>query len=100
MLCMRSTLDSMTEEPTPANLHIRAALEGLTDKCEPLAGMRLKHWYVIVTHIDEAGNEVLSRFSGPNQMRWTDAGLLTFALRSEERESAEEEGSDPDPTYT
>ena len=90
----------MTEEATPAKAHIAAALEGVAALCEPLAGMRLKDWYVITTHADDSGEEIMSRFTRTGQMPWTDAGLLTFALQQDEREWAEDDADDSDATYT
>ena len=90
----------MTEEATPAKAHIQTALEGLADLCEPLAGMRLKDWYVITTHTDDDGEEIMSRFTRTGQVPWTDAGLLTFALQQDEREWAQDDADDSDATYT
>ncbi|MDX6285166.1 MAG: hypothetical protein QOG53_651 [Frankiales bacterium] len=90
----------MTDEDTPAKTHLREALERLAELCEPLSGMQLKDWYVITTHTDDAGEEIMSRFTRTGQMPWIDAGLLTFALQQDEREWAEDEEDDEDATYT
>jgi hypothetical protein len=90
----------MTEEATPAKAYLRTALEGLGEVCEPLRGMRLKHWYVITTHTDDKGEEIMSRFAKTDQAPWTDRGLLTFALQQDEREWAEDDPDEPGDTYT
>jgi hypothetical protein len=90
----------MADEDTPARAHLRRALEALGEHSEPLKGMRLKDWYVITTHTDDSGEEIMSRFTRTGQMPWTDAGLLTFALQQDEREWAEDDADDEDATYT
>lgn len=90
----------MTEDETPAQVHLHAALEGLAEHCEPLADMQLKDWYVITTHTDADGEEVLSRFTRPKQMPWADRELLSFALESDRREWAEDDTPRPGDTYT
>jgi len=84
----KSVPRAKTTKPLPRK-NIRAALDELADRCEPLAGMNLKDWYVITTHVDDQGDEIMSRFTRPGQMPWTDAGLLTFALQQDEHEWAE-----------
>lgn len=69
------------------------------DKCEPLSTMRLKDWYVVTTHTDGQGEEVLSRVTRHGQMPWTDAGLLTFALNEDRREWQEDDAPTDSDTY-
>lgn len=90
----------MVEEATPAKAHIRDALEALVHHCEPLAGARLKDWYVITTHVDRDGEEILSRFTRTGQTPWTDLGLLRFAIQEGQREWAEDDAADESDTFT
>jgi len=62
--------------------------------------MQLKDWYVVTTHVDKGGEEILSRFTPTGQMPWIDAGLLTFALQQDEREWIEDDASSEDDTFT
>lgn len=89
----------MSNEATAAQQHLQNALVELQTHCEPLAGLRLKNWYVITTHTDDDGEEILSRFTRPAQMPWTDVGLLTFALNEDRREWQEDDAPTGDDTY-
>jgi hypothetical protein len=62
--------------------------------------MTLKDWYVITTHVDAEGDEIMSRFTRTGQMPWTDAGLLTFALQQDEREWQDDDAASDEDTFT
>lgn len=71
--------------------YLAGALEQLAEVCPDLKNTRLKDWYVITTHLDEGGDETLSRFQKNQLAPWTCLGLLTFALDQERREWAEDD---------